>query len=191
MRDAMALDNGLAALAVERKRHRQDGLERIALRAPCRRNISLARRNARGEIENVSYRLRCQAGTIVGYSNPILRNDDFDNGRNSSLLSGVEGIVDQLLQDNKRPIIDGMAGLIDKLFLRAKFRKPRCFEDAAAKRGRTHMRDSSTMPRGAVPVLWPRWKRLFPAIFCLETGPPLAWHRPHPTWRFLWRLVRQ
>jgi hypothetical protein len=132
MRDAMALDNGLAALAVERKRHRQDGLERIALRAPCRRNISLAGRNPRGEIENVSNRLRRQAGTIVGNSNPILRNNDFDNGRNSSLLSGVEGIVDQLLQDNKRPVPGSMAGLIDKLFLRAKFRKPRCFEDAAA-----------------------------------------------------------
>jgi hypothetical protein len=57
VQDASALNYGLASLAVERKRHREDGLKCVPLRAACRRDIGLAGRHARGIVEDIGDRL--------------------------------------------------------------------------------------------------------------------------------------
>ena len=40
MGGALAFNDGLAAISVQRERHSQDGLERVALRPPCRRKTA-------------------------------------------------------------------------------------------------------------------------------------------------------
>jgi hypothetical protein len=52
MRDALTLDHGLAALAVEGEWHGENGLESIPLRATRRRRIGLATRDANMVVED-------------------------------------------------------------------------------------------------------------------------------------------
>ena len=53
---------------------------------------------------------------------PVVVDGDGDLRRDAGLLAGVEGVVDQLLEDDQRPRVTAMPGLRDKLLLGAKSR---------------------------------------------------------------------
>jgi hypothetical protein len=65
-------------------------------------------------------------------------------------LLQIKRVVDELLEDDKRPILIGMAGLVRELLARAEFGKPRGFENMSTKGGRTHVHAAPPFPR------WPR-----------------------------------
>jgi hypothetical protein len=63
---------------------------------------------------------------------PLFVNDDRarlygdrDHGDDPGLLGGVERIVEQLFEDDARPILDRVPGLIDQLPDRAELHQPR------------------------------------------------------------------
>jgi len=66
---AFGLDDADSNLAVEGKRHREQRLERVALRATRRADIRFARRDAIGIIEDI-------ANGIGSQSRPIVRDGD-------------------------------------------------------------------------------------------------------------------
>ena len=43
-------------------------------------------------------------------------DDDADHRRDAGLLAGIERVVDQLLQDDERPVVRLVTGLGDELF---------------------------------------------------------------------------
>ena len=143
MRDALALDHGLAALAVEGKPHGKDGLQRIALSATCRRHIGFAARCTGAVIEDAGDRLGRNARAVVTDDDAGVRDFDHDDRRNAGLLAGIERVVDELLLDDERPIIGVVAGLVDELFFRAELGQARSREDEAVQSGgRGHLADS-------------------------------------------------
>ena len=64
--DAAGLDLDPPALAVEHERHRDDGLERVPLRSPGRRDVGFAARHPDGEVEDALDGLGRKPGAVVG-----------------------------------------------------------------------------------------------------------------------------
>ena len=118
MRGAASLDDGLGRfLAVERKAHRQQRLQRIALSTASRRYIGLARAYPDCIIEHVDDGLRRDPRTVVGNGDRVLlgRDADRDLGRDVLLLANVDRVVSQLFQDDQRPVAHLMPDLGDQL----------------------------------------------------------------------------
>ena len=101
-----------AALAVrEHEGHGDDGLQRIALRAARRRDIGFARRGAGREVEDRLDRPGRQARPVVGDRDAGVVDADRDLRRDAGFLAGVERVVEELLDDDQRPFVDGVPGL--------------------------------------------------------------------------------
>ena len=118
MKDAATLDQRLAALAVEREGHRQDGLEGIALRATRRRAIGLPAANARCVVLQIVDGFRREARSIVGDRDSSVVDRHVNHGRDARLFASVERVIDQFLEHGERPFSDIVARLIDKFALR-------------------------------------------------------------------------
>jgi hypothetical protein len=69
-----------------------------------------------------------------------------DNRRRASLLAGVEGVIDELLKDDERPIFRVMPRLVDKLSFRAELAKRDVVKTIRLRTGRR------TAPRGACKI---------------------------------------
>ncbi len=118
-------------LAVEHVAHGEDGLERVALRASGRRDIGLAARDPDGVVENRLDGLGVDAAGVVLDDDRVRLDGDRDLGRDFGLLAGVERVVDELLGDHQRPVINRVPGLVLQLALAAKLHQPRDLEGDA------------------------------------------------------------
>ena len=121
---AAGVDLDPAALAVEDERHRHQRLQRVALRAAVGRDVRLAGTDADAEVENVLDHLRRQPGAVVGDGDPVLVDADGDLRRGPGFLAGVEPVVDQLLEDDERPVLGLVPGLRDQLLAAAEIEQP-------------------------------------------------------------------
>jgi hypothetical protein len=135
MPDAAGLDDrhsggsGIAAdLAIEHIAHGENGLQRIALRAAGRRDISLAAGNPDRIIEDGLDGLGVDPARIVLDGDRSRIDDDLDHRGNLGLLGGIEGVVHDLLAHHQRPLIERVPSLVLKLALGAKFHQSRDLE---------------------------------------------------------------
>jgi hypothetical protein len=78
------------------------------------------------------------------HGNVVVGNVDLDIRRGAALLAGVERVVEKLLQDDKRPVIGVVAGLVDQLLFQAKLNEPACLECEAVENWRA-MKPGSTL----------------------------------------------
>ena len=138
-------------LAVQGERHGQDGLQRVALGAAVRRHIRLAARDPAREVEDVGDGLRpgcrgrcrppgsCRGSTV-----------HLDLRRDAGLLAGVERVVDQLLEDDQRPVVRLVPGLRHQLLATAELEQPAGAERRALQGAdRRHHASSHTRQRSA------------------------------------------
>ena len=130
VRDPPGLDHRLAGAAVEHERHRDDRLQRVALRAAGRRHVGFPRRHSDRVVEEAVDGLGRDAGAVVFDDDlaGLARYRNRDLRRDAGLLGTVDPVVDQLLDDDERPVLDPVAGLRDQLALGAEFEQPRCAE---------------------------------------------------------------
>ena len=139
-----------AGRAIEDERHRQDGLERIALGAAVRRHVRLAAGDAAREVEDVRDRLRRHAGAVVDHRDRARLDLDHDLRGDARLLTGVERIVDQLLEHDQRPRVRLMPGLCHQLLATAELEQPARAERRALQgRDGRHHESSHTRQRSA------------------------------------------
>jgi hypothetical protein len=123
VRHAFRLDQGLA-FDRQRERHGDDGLQRVALSAAGRRNVGFPARHPHVVIENIPDNLGSDSRTVVGHDDLAILDGDGNDRRGTSLLAGVDGVVDKLLQNHKRPVLDTVARLTHEFTLRTKFQQP-------------------------------------------------------------------
>jgi hypothetical protein len=117
--------------AIEDVAHREDGLERIALRAPGRRDISFAAGNADGVVEDRCDRLGLDARAVILDLNRSRFNGDRNLGGDLGFLASVEGVIDQLFENDERPLVVAVARLVLQLPQRAELHEPRDLEGHA------------------------------------------------------------
>jgi hypothetical protein len=133
MLDAHGLDGGhahgvgiaMGKLAVEHVAHREDGLERVALRAPRRGDVGLAAGDPDGVIEDRLDGLGLDPARVVLDGDRPGSDGDGDHRSDLGLLAGVERVVHQLLEHHQRPIRVRMPGLVLQLLQRAELHQPR------------------------------------------------------------------
>jgi len=113
--------------AVESEGDRYDRLQGIALGTARRRNVCLAARNPAGVVEDALHRLSRNTATVVCDDDfaALGRYLDTDLRCGLGFFSYVERVVDKFLEDDKRPILPGVAGLRGQLFLAAELGQPR------------------------------------------------------------------
>src|SRR5277367_2447908 len=101
-------------LLVEDVTHGEERLERVSLRASCRADIGLARRDSDAVVAYAANRFLGNSRTVVLDRNRAASRRDRknDSRRNVGLLGGVERVVEQFLDDDKWPIPDIVAGLV-------------------------------------------------------------------------------
>jgi hypothetical protein len=133
MRLAFGFDNGLAAGAVQHERHREDCRQRIALLPSRWTDIESAGGCAPCQINNAGDGLGLDAGPVVGDDDlaALGRDDDLDHRRDAELLGNVDAVVDQLFDDDKRPVFDGVPGQRNQLPFGAEFGEAACAERLA------------------------------------------------------------
>ena len=61
----------------------------------------------------------------------VLLDRNGDVRRDSGLLGGIEGVVEKLLEDDQRPVVDVVSGLRDQLLDRREVEEPRGREGGA------------------------------------------------------------
>ena len=71
------------------------------------------------------------AGAVVADRDAVLLDRDGDVRRDSGLLGGIEGVVEKLLEDDQRPVVDVVSGLRDQLLDRREVEEPRGREGGA------------------------------------------------------------
>ena len=125
VQDAARLDLHQPGLAVERERHGEDGLERVALLAAGRADIGGATAGAAGKVERTLNRLGRDAGSVVADLDQLRGNGDLDPRRQLRLLGIVERVVGQFLNDDERPAFGRMADLARELTLAEEVERPR------------------------------------------------------------------
>jgi hypothetical protein len=74
--DAEALDLDQPGVAVERERHHDDGLERVALGAAGRADVGFAARDADREVEDALDHVAGDAGAVVPHLDQVLGDRD-------------------------------------------------------------------------------------------------------------------
>src|SRR5688572_26932281 len=94
--DPLALDHDPTGLAVERERHGDHRLQRVALRAPGRADMGLAARDPDREVEDVLDDISGYSGTVVDEADPGTVDLYLDPRGDVGLLAGIERVVDQL-----------------------------------------------------------------------------------------------
>jgi hypothetical protein len=124
MRDPVRLDHRLAEAAIERKRHRDDGLERVALGTARRRHIGFLVRSAHSEVQDLGDRLGGDSRPVVGDRDVSTFHLDIDDGRAADLLGLIERVVGQLLEDDQGPLLGRVSGLRRQFLERAELNKP-------------------------------------------------------------------
>ena len=125
VQDAARLDLDQPGLAVERERHGEDGLQRVALLAAGRADIGGATAGAAGKVERTLDRLGRDAGAVVADLDQLLGDGDLDPRRQLRLLGIVERVVGQLLDDDERPAFGRVADLARQLALAQEVERPR------------------------------------------------------------------
>jgi hypothetical protein len=139
-----------AGLAIKDERHRQDGLERVALGAAVRRHIRFPAGDATREVEDVRDRVRWHAGAVVDHRDRARLDLDRDLRGGACLFTGVERIVDQLLEHDQRPRVRLMPGLCHQLLATAELEEPTGTEGRALQHlDRSHHDSSHTRQRSA------------------------------------------
>src|SRR6516164_9874022 len=125
--DALRFDCDDPGIAVERKGHRDQGFECVALRSACGTYVGLAGTDLGRVIENVLHSIGWNPGAFIGdaYLTGICRHLYVDLRRNPRFFRTVQRVVDRLLEDDERPILDGVAGLRDELALAAELGETR------------------------------------------------------------------
>src|SRR5262249_1141802 len=150
--NAAGLDLDPAATAVEHERHGDDGLQRVALRAAGRGDVGVAAADPDGKVEHTLHGLCRKPRPVVRHRDAGLIDGDGDLGCDAGLLTGIERVVEQLLQDHERPLRRAMPGLCDQLLLVAEVEQARRSERLALQArlalghggGGGHVADSSS-----------------------------------------------
>jgi hypothetical protein len=129
LREPASLDHRHADIAVECERHRDDRLWGIALRTSGRADVGSSGRDPDG-VHNIVDSLRRDAGAVVGDDDlaTLNRNLDRDRRRDVMFLGDVRRVIDELFEDDQRPVADRVAGLRDQLPFWAELEKPACGE---------------------------------------------------------------
>jgi hypothetical protein len=138
--DALALDRHPAALAVEHERHRDQGLERVPLRAPGRADISLAARDPDREVEDGVDHVGGDARAVVDDHDPAVVDLHLEPGRRVGLLGSIDRVVDELLHRHARPLLELVANLRGELALGGEV------EQAAGAEGLALLEDAHRLP---------------------------------------------
>ena len=131
--DAAGLDDchahrlGIAALAlaIEHVAHRQDRLERVPLRAAGRRHVSLAARHPDRVVQDGLDRAGLDAAGVVLDDDRSGLDGDRDHRGDLGLLTGIERVVDQLLEHHEGPLRDAVPGLVLQFPPGAELHQPR------------------------------------------------------------------
>ncbi len=108
-------DVDLSLGAVEDEGHGDDRLEGVALRPSVGGDVGLAVGDPDREVEDAVERLDRDPRAVVGDLDPILVDRDGDDRRDAGILARVEGVIDELLERDQRPLILAVAGLGDQL----------------------------------------------------------------------------
>jgi hypothetical protein len=95
--ETVSTDLDPPGLAVEDERHRQDRLECIALGAAVRCHVRLAAGDAAREVEDVGDGVQRHAGAVVDHRDRAGLDLHVDLRGDACLLTGIERVVDQLL----------------------------------------------------------------------------------------------
>ena len=129
-------DDRCPGCAVQRKRHRQQRLQSIALGAAGRADIGLARGDAIGIIEDVAEGFGRHPACVIadGDLTACGRDLDADLGRDFGLFALVKRIVDELFEDHERPVLRVVTGLRGQFALSDELGKARCLERYALQR---------------------------------------------------------
>jgi hypothetical protein len=114
MADPAGLDHQRVADA-ERERDADDRLEGVALQPSGRRAVGGLVGHQHREVQHAGDQVGRHAGTVVGDGDAqvvaAVGGVDSDLGRGSGGLGGVQGVVDQLLDDHLAEPVGGLAGL--------------------------------------------------------------------------------
>jgi hypothetical protein len=122
--NAVRFDLDRAGLAVQDEWHRHQRLDGVTLRAAAGRDVGFTRTDTDAEIEDVADDVGRQAGAVVGDGDSRLVDTDGDLRHGAGFLAGVERVVDQLLQDDQRPVTGLVTGLRDQLLATAEIEQP-------------------------------------------------------------------
>ena len=145
-------DHGYTPMGVfvQHERHGDQRLEGVALGATIRCDIGLAGADPVREVEDAGDRLRRDARPVVRDGDPVAIDLDVDHRGDARLLTGVQGVVGQLLDQHQGPLVRRVAGLRDQLFLRTGVEQPRRAQGRALQTGRhrcTSCSDSMMSPQ--------------------------------------------
>ncbi len=105
-------------------RHRHQRLERIALRATCRRHVCFAAGNPHIEVENRFHGSCRDSRPVVGDRDAIGIDADCNSGGYVGVLAGIERVVDAFLSNHQRPVGHLVPGLRLELLGRAEVEQP-------------------------------------------------------------------
>ena len=117
---------GIAAstLTVEHVAHGENSLERIALGAARRRNISLAAGDPDAVVEDRVDGVGFESAGVIRDCDRPRTDGDVDHRGDFSFLRGIERIVYEFLEHDQRPIMDRVSGLILQFPLGAELHEP-------------------------------------------------------------------
>jgi hypothetical protein len=100
--------------------HGDDRLQCVALGAAGRCDVVLTAGDSLAEVQDAGDGVGGKAGAVVGDGDAAVRvQADCDLGRSARLLAGIQGVVDQLLGDDQRPLAARVPNLRGQLLLGA------------------------------------------------------------------------
>src|SRR5262249_9099809 len=133
--NALRLHDRLAPAAVQGEWHGEDGLEGVTLRAPGRGHVGLSGADPHRVIKDLDDYARRNTGAAVGDRDPVTGHVDMDAWRRPGFLARVDRVIDQLLQDDQRPLLDTVSRLVDQLLAGAELQKARSRKRLAVQSG--------------------------------------------------------
>src|SRR5262245_8906331 len=101
---AMRRDLDLPAFAVAHEGHGEDRLQRVTLGAPRRRDVGFPRARPGREVEDAPNRRGWNPWAVIPDRDSARVDLNGDHGRYASFLGGIQGVVEQLLEDDERPL---------------------------------------------------------------------------------------
>jgi hypothetical protein len=117
VQDAARVDLDRSLFAAQDVGHGHQGLEGVSLRAATGGNVGFAAGDSNAVVQDIGDGIRGDAGAVVGDGDPRLIDLHSDGRGGSPILTGVNGVVHQFLDDDQRPHLRAVPDLGGKFLL--------------------------------------------------------------------------